>query len=159
MIESSPTTRCSGTRTRIVAETIGKAAILRPLRRFPRRDHAPEVDELHARGDDELAVRAVRDADDDDVTLLDQGLFRDERRILRVLIRIQHRRVVEAQDLAELVRQSVADVVDVRLEGHAKDADLLSSQVVAFAQLLNDEVRKAFIEIDSEVSQREAVVL
>src|SRR5439155_11107078 len=92
-------------------------------------------------------------------TLLDQGLFRDERRILRVLIRIQHRRVVEAQDLAELVRQGVADVVDVRLEGHAKDADLLSSQVVAFAQLLNDEVRKAFIEIDSEVSQREAVVL
>src|SRR5437867_2797945 len=116
MIESSPTTRCSGTLTRMFAETIGKAAIVRPLVQFPWWDHAPEIDELYARGDDELAVRAVRDADDHDVALLDEGLFRDEGRILRVLVRIQHCRVVEAQDLAQLVRERVADVIDVRFE-------------------------------------------
>src|SRR5438093_4079452 len=159
MIESSPTTRCSGTRIRMFAETIGKAAILRPRCRFPRRDHAPEVDELYARGDDELAVRAVRDADDHDVALLDEGLFRDERRILRVLVRIQDRRVMKAQDLAQLVRQRITDVVDVGLERHAQNADLLLSEVIALAQLLDDEVRQPLVQVDGEISQWKAVVL
>src|SRR6185295_16385545 len=151
MIESSPTMRCSGTRTLMFADTIGKAAIVRPLVQLPGGNHAPEVNELDARRNDERPIRAVWDAHDHDVTLLHEVFLRDERRVLRVLVRVQDRRVVEAQDLAELVRERVADVVDVRLERHAEDADLLAPEIGGLAQLLHDEVRETLVEIDREV--------
>jgi len=58
---------------------------------------------MHAVGNGQVAIGSVRHPHDDDLALFNKVLLRDESGILRILVRVEDRRVVETKDLAELV--------------------------------------------------------
>src|SRR5439155_1785445 len=107
--------------------------------------HAPQVNDLNTAGDVQLAVGRVRRADNHNIAMLDELLLADEGRIRGELVGVQDLGTVEAQDLPQLVRERVTDVVNVGLECHSQDAKAHAAEVVLLSEAVHYESRKALV--------------
>ena len=87
---------------------------------------APDVDHtsfLPTSRDRAIEAPTCADAEDEDLTLGEHPIERDESGVRHVRVRAQHGCTRPGQQLPELVRQRCARVVRLGLEGHAEDSD------------------------------------